>query len=148
MTSNETSAGGWDSPRPLAADVQGVASAMPRVEEAGEGVKMHGSTNYALSPVDGYEGLLLHAISPKWAEVAFPYLATPPVEGFVMAVLVVVSVVATLPFLIESLPLSLCYISTLNLVPAIHRIALIDLRVLRLLLRQVGSGDSFYPGTR
>jgi hypothetical protein len=46
--------------------------------------------DYARSPVDNYEGLVLHAISPKLAEALYPYLASMMVE---------VSLVVSLPVL-------------------------------------------------
>jgi hypothetical protein len=37
--------------------------------------------NYAFSPVDGYEGLLLHALSPALAEKWYPILTHPKLEA-------------------------------------------------------------------
>jgi hypothetical protein len=101
-------------------------------------------TNYALSPVDGYEGLLLDAISPALAQRAYPYLATPLTDAVMRSLLVLGSIISTPAVINGDLPLPLVYVSAVCIVPALHRLALVDLRVLRLLLRQVS--DSFFYG--
>lgn len=139
------SGAGSDSPRPdePAAQDPSINSAIMQGEWGGVSPPKHRPPrvrspvdNYALG-LDGYEGLLLHAISPSLAKKVYPKIATSVVERFVVAVLVVGTVVGTLPLLITSLHPSYLYLSAICFIPAFHRFALIDLRILRLLLRQV-----------
>jgi hypothetical protein len=93
-------------------------------------------SNYAWSPVDGYKGLILHHISPWLAERVFPYIATNTAEAFVGAMLGFGGAFSSLPMLNSSLPVRWTLASFIMYVPAIHRVALVDVRVLRLLLRE------------
>jgi hypothetical protein len=72
-------------------------------------------TNFAWVPFEGYQGLLLHAISPQLAERLYPYLATEAAEASFGSVLLVATIVSSLPLLArEVVPMWLTYFSFLG----------------------------------
>jgi hypothetical protein len=93
-------------------------------------------TNYAWSHVDGYEGLLLHRLSPKLAERVYPWIATVRVEAFLGLLLAFGGTFASLPVVSPRFPEGWAMVSFILYLPALQRLALLDVRVLRLLIRE------------
>jgi hypothetical protein len=93
-------------------------------------------TNYAYSERDGYEGLTLYALSPRLAEMAYPWIATMRTETYIVGLLFVTSCVTISPMLSAKVPPWPSSFSWLLYIPSFHRLALIDLRICRLAFRQ------------
>lgn len=93
-------------------------------------------TNYAYDPDVGYVGLTLHEISPRLADLAYPWLACQATEVVLIIILAVAVVVSSLPIISASFSISLVGVSYAILLPALQRLALTDLRLLKLLARQ------------
>lgn len=92
--------------------------------------------DFAYDVNTGYDGLLLHAISPAWAGRLYPWLATDPFEKLASLSLLVCSGIASMPCITTKVPVSWTQASWGVYLSALHRTSLIDLRLLRLLLRQ------------
>jgi hypothetical protein len=93
-------------------------------------------TNYAYSEKDGYDGLTLYALSPRLAEMAYPWIATMRTEACIVGLLFLTSCVAVSPFMSAKVPTWPSSFSWLLYIPGLQRLALIDLRLARLSLRQ------------
>lgn len=92
--------------------------------------------DFAYNVNTGYGGLILHAISPAWAGKIYPWLATDPVEKLASLSLLICSGIASMPCITTKVPLRWTQASWGVYLSALHRTSLIDLRLLRLLLRQ------------
>lgn len=94
--------------------------------------------NYAYDPKDGYKGLLLHdLVSPRVAEFVYPLIASRWGEAVTIVVMFASLVLTTTPVLIDhSLSRRATKYSWFLYVPALQRVALLDVRILRLLARQ------------
>jgi hypothetical protein len=114
-------------PSPLAVGGDGPLAEQPAPEKP---------TNYAWSQVDGYEGLLLYRLSPKLAERMYPWIATERVEAFLGLVQAFGGIFASLPVVSRRFPESWTMVTFIEYLPALQRLALVDLRVLRLLFRE------------
>lgn len=99
--------------------------------------------NYAYDASgSGYEGLLLHRLSPRLAEWAFPFLATSTADLFAFMTMSLASSVSCLPLLLPTLfPGILTQASLLIFVPVLHRACFTDLNIMPLLLHQF---DTWY----
>lgn len=93
-------------------------------------------SNYAYSTSGGYDGLLLHAISPRLAEVVYPWVATPAAAKVAAVALFVGGGFSSLPMVTKRLPVEWALGSFAFHIPFLHAAMLIDLRELRLLYRQ------------
>jgi hypothetical protein len=94
--------------------------------------------NYAYHPKDGYKGLLLHdLVSPRVAEFVYPIIASRWGEAVTIVIMFTSLTLTSTPVLIDhSLSRSVTKYSWFLYVPALQRVALLDVRVLRLLARQ------------
>lgn len=92
-------------------------------------------SNYAYT-ASGYDGLLLHAISPRLAEAVYPWIATPAAAKVVTVSLFVGGGFSSLPIISKRFPVEWALGSFAIHVPFLHAAMLIDLRELRLLFRQ------------
>jgi hypothetical protein len=93
-----------------------------------------GPTDFAYHSACGYQGLLLHSLSPVVAEVVYPIIATMKFDGFMTVLFTVLFLVATLPLLVPSVPVTWTHILAFAYVPVLHRLLLLDMRIVRLLL--------------
>lgn len=107
----------------------------------GGGDDVFGPTNFAYHSACGYQGLLLHSLSPAVAEVVYPIIATMKFDSFMTVLFTVLFLVATLPLLVPSLPVTWTHILAFAYVPVLHRLLLLDMRIVRLLL---GMFDCMY----
>lgn len=100
-----------------------------------------------MARASGYQGLLLHWISPALADKWYPILTDPKLEKVINVLTQVGSLVPTAAMITSALPTNTMYLALLLYIPALHRFALLDLPVLRLLLQDFETWcvDSSYP---
>lgn len=79
---------------------------------------------------------MLHVISPRLASWAYPCLATRRIETALGSLMAVGVVISSRPLLSRHMPMWLTYVSIAVYPPLLHRLLLMDVRVVRLLLRQ------------
>jgi hypothetical protein len=101
-----------------------------------DGRKANRPTNHAYDAEWGYDGLLLNAISPQIAEWVFPFVATAKAEVIVMSFVFMAFLLGLSAYTSPAVPRALFIPSVVQALPAIVRLAQIDLRVLRLLVRE------------
>lgn len=102
--------------------------------------KRWSGNSYALSPIDGYEGLLLRAISQRLAETVYPYIASERLEPVWGLINMLANVAIIALYLVRGISAWLVPgLSFIILVPACQRLSMIDVRILAVLVRQFDS---------
>jgi hypothetical protein len=94
-------------------------------------------SNFAFDSLRGYQGLILHDLSPRLAERLYPYIATKRAEVICLLNIAGSVLISAAPLVGRGyLPVEFTWVAVMAHLSAFQRFALLETRILRQIFRQ------------